>query len=123
MLVAGIGIKGGAVGQCLDGAADDLLRMRLRLSELMFLHGAQAGFVPLESLRITRIIRQGLLRGCFLSHVQNSSCALRNRELLADPAYQLRSKVSLKGWVQGNQGQIVSSKWQSNLLPRSLSNR
>src|ERR1700738_2481864 len=47
MLVAGIEVKGGPVGEFLDGAADDLLKMRLRLIEFMFLHGAQTGFVTL----------------------------------------------------------------------------
>src|ERR1700716_1380661 len=69
MLVAGIEMKGGAVGKFLDGTANDLLKMRLRLIGLVLLHGAQSGFVTLQSLRITRVIRQGLLCGCFLSHV------------------------------------------------------
>ena len=57
MLVADVEVNRGAVGQFLAGAADHLLKMRLRLVELMLLHRAQAGFVALQGLRIAGIFR------------------------------------------------------------------
>src|SRR5579872_311086 len=83
VLVAGVQMYVGAVGQLLARSGNDLLEIRLGLVELVFLHGAQPGLVTLQGLGVARIFRHGLLRGGFLSHVQNSSCALGNRELLA----------------------------------------
>src|ERR1700693_700301 len=82
MLVTDAEMNVGAVDQFFAGAGNDLLKMRLRLVELVLLHGAQSGFVALQRLRVTGIFRYGLLRGGFLSHVQNSSCGLGNGELL-----------------------------------------
>ena len=83
MLVADVEMNVGAVGQFFAGAANHFLKMRLGLVELVLLHGAQSRFVALQRLRVMRIFRHGLFRGWFLSHVQNSSCALGNGELLA----------------------------------------
>ncbi len=83
MLVADAEMNAGPVNQFFDGSGDDLLKMGLRLVEFMLLHGAQSSFVTLQRLRVTRIFRHGLFRSRFLSHVQNSSCALGNGELLA----------------------------------------
>src|ERR1700674_2353044 len=99
VLVADAEMNVGPVDQLFAGAGDDLLKMRLRLVKFMFLHGAQTGFVALQRLRVTRIFRHGLFRGRFLSHVQNSSCALGNGELLGI-LHSSRSKVSLKEWVE-----------------------
>ena len=82
MLVAYAEMNVGAVGQFLAGPSNDLLKLGLRLVEFVLLHGAQSGFITLQRLRITWIFRHGLFRGRFLSHVQNSSCALGNGELL-----------------------------------------
>ena len=51
MLVARVHVHVGAVGEFLAGAADDLLKMGLRLVELVFLHRAQTGLVVLDGLR------------------------------------------------------------------------
>jgi hypothetical protein len=83
MLVAGIEMNAGAVGQFLAWPGYDLLKMRFRLIELMLLHRAQADLITLERLGVARVLGHGLLRCGFLSHVQNSSCALGNRGLLA----------------------------------------
>ena len=82
MLVAGVEMDRGAVDQFLHRPGDNLLEMGLRLVVLVLLHGAQAVFVALQCLRVARIFGHGLFRGRFLSHVQNSSCALGNGELL-----------------------------------------
>src|SRR5438270_13822729 len=82
MLVADIEMNVGAVDQFLDWSGDHLLKVRLRLVEFVLLHGAEPGLIALQRLRVTGIIRDGLLRVRFLSHVQNSSCALGNGELL-----------------------------------------
>ena len=82
MLVADVEMDVGAVDQFLDGPGDHFLEMRLGLVEFVLLHGAESSFVALQRLRVTRIFRHGLFRGRFLCHVQNSSCALGNGELL-----------------------------------------
>src|SRR5271165_6852263 len=83
VLVAGIEVNAGAVDQFLGGPVYDLLKMRLCLVELVLLHRAQARLITLERLGVTRVLGHGLFRCGFLSHVQNSSCALGNRGLLA----------------------------------------
>ena len=108
MLVAGIEMDVGAVGQFFRGTADHLLEVRLGLVELVFLHGTQSCFVALQGLRVARIVRHRLLRGCFLGHVQNSSCALWNGNSLRT-GLPAESKVSLKEWVEGNSVDPVAS--------------
>src|SRR5579864_862288 len=105
MLIAGVEVHVGAVGEFLAGSGDDLLEMRLGLVELVFLHGAEACFVALQRLGVARVFRHGLLCAGFLSHVQNSSCALGNKRLLS-VTLVLSNKVSLKGRVEGNGSEI-----------------
>src|SRR5215469_422258 len=71
------------INEFLAGAGKDLLKMRLGLIEFMFLHRAEAGFIALQGLYVARILCHGfLVGGSFLSHVQDSSCALSDGELL-----------------------------------------
>ncbi len=69
MLVTDVQVHRGAIGQFFHGSGNNLLKMRLGLVEFMFLHGAEAGLVALQSLRIARVFRYRFLRGGFLSHV------------------------------------------------------
>ncbi len=57
MLVADAEMNGGAVDQLLAGTGQHLLKMRLRLVELVLLHGAQAGFIALQGLGDAGIVR------------------------------------------------------------------
>ena len=63
MLVADAEMNGGAVGQFLAGPGEHLLEKRLRLVELVLLHGAQSSFVVLQSLRVARIFRDAAFLG------------------------------------------------------------
>ena len=69
VLVARVHVDIGAIGQFLAGTAEDLLKVRLGLVKLVFLHRAQTSLVVLDSLRDPRIIGHGLFRSGFLSHV------------------------------------------------------
>ncbi len=84
MLGAGTHVHGGAVGEFLAGAANNLLKMGLGLIELVLLQGAQAGLVVLDGLRKAGIVSHGLFGGRFLSHLQHSSCAFRNYSLMCN---------------------------------------
>src|SRR5437763_16631806 len=73
MLVADIEMNRGAVVQFLDGGADHLLKMWLRLLVPMLLHSAPTGLVALQRLRVAGLFGHGFLRRRALGHVQTSS--------------------------------------------------
>ena len=104
MLVANVQVDHGAVRQLLAGPGNHLLEQWFGFIKLVLLHGPQGGLVALQSLGVTGVFRHGFLRGSFLSHVQNSSCALCNGKLPCDTAAYPSNKVSLKGRVRGNVG-------------------
>src|ERR1700690_386135 len=75
-------MDGGAIGQLLAGAGKNLLKVGLRLVELVFLHGAQTCLVILHSLCKTRVVTDRFLGCGLLCHLQNSSCTLRKYPLI-----------------------------------------
>src|SRR5215469_14599247 len=77
MLVAGVNVDRGAVGQLLAGSGERLLKEAFGLVKLAFLHRTQTGLIVLYRLRVTWNFRCCFLGSCFLRHLQNSSCTLR----------------------------------------------